>query len=147
MNLPKPVSSEMVSFSSTVLDSVDKVGEEEILDGEIMVTGDDDVVRSVIKVAESVVRAESGLLSSIKIFSVVVIFSVIISIKSMILVVASLSLDIELESTVVDTLSSAVDATDELAVVMESASSKEVATGMVEVNEITSEETGLGKFI
>ena len=131
MNLPKPVSSEMVSFASTVSDSVAKVGEEEILDVEIPVPGDDDVVRSVSKVAESVVRSKSGLLLSVKIASVVMIFSVVISIKPIILVVASLSLGIELDSTVVDKIGSAVDATDELAVVMVTVSSKEVASGIV----------------
>ena len=131
MNVPKPVSSEMVSFASTVSDSVDKVGEEEILDVEIPVTGDDDVVRSVSKVAESVVRSKSGLLLSVKIASVVMIFSVVISLKPIILVVASLSLGIELDSTVVDKIGSAVDATDELAVVMVTVSSKEVASGIV----------------
>ena len=130
MNLPKPVSSEMVSFASTVSDSVDKVGEEEILDVEIPVTGDDDVVRSVSKVAESVVRSKSGLLLSVKIASVVMIFSVVISIKPIILAVVSLSLGIELDSTVVDKLAPAVETTDELVVVMVSVSSKEVASGI-----------------
>ena len=44
---------------------------------------------------------------------------------------ASLSLEIKLDSTVVDKLASAVDATGELAVVMVSVSSKEVASGIV----------------
>ena len=121
----------MISFASTISDSVDKVGEEGILDVEILMTDDDGVVRSVFKVAESVVKAESGLLLSVKIASVVMLFSVVISIKSIILVVASLSLEIELDSTVVDKLASAVDATGELAVVMVSVSSKEVASGIV----------------
>ena len=121
----------MISFASTISDSVDKVGEEGILDVDIPVTGDDGVVRSVFKVAESVVKAESGLLLSVKIASVVMLFSVVISIKSIILVVASLSLGIELDSTVVDKRASAVDATGEQAVVMVSVSSKEVASGIV----------------
>ena len=121
----------MISFASTISDSVDKVGEEGILDVEIVMTDDDGVVRSVFKVAESVVTAESGLLISVKIASVVMLFSVVISIKSIILVVASLSLEIELDSTVVDKLASAVDATGELAVVMVSVSSKEVASGII----------------
>ena len=121
----------MISFASTKSDSVDKVGEEGILDVEIPVTGDNDVVRSVSKLAESVIRAESRLLLSVEIASVVMLFSVVISIKSIILVVASLSLEIKLDSTVVDKLASAVDATGELAVVMVSVSSKEVASGIV----------------
>lgn len=121
----------MISFASTISDSVDKVGEEGILDVEILMTDDDGVVRSVFKVAESVVKAESGLLLSVKIASVVMLFSVVISIKSIILVVASLSLEIESDSTVVNKLPSAVDATGELAVVMVSVSSKEVASGIV----------------
>ena len=121
----------MISFASTISDSVDKVGEEGILDVDIPVTDDDGVVRSVFKVAESVVKAESGLLLSVKIASVVMLFSVVISIKPIMLVVASLSLEIKLDSTVVDKLASAVDATGELAVVMVSVSSKEVASGIV----------------
>ena len=121
----------MISLASTISDSVDKVGEEGILDVEIPVTGDDGVVRSVSKVAESVVRAESRLLLSVEIASVVRLFSVVISIKPIILVVASLSLDIELDSLVVDELAPAGDATDELADVRVSVSSKEVASGIV----------------
>ena len=123
----------MISFASTISDSVDNGGEAEIIVVEIPATGDGDVVRSlpVIKVPDSVVRAKSGILLSVKMTSAVIVFSVVISVKPIILVVLSLPLEMESDSLLVDRLASVVDATGELSVVMMSVSSKEVTSGIV----------------
>ena len=123
----------MISFASTISDSVDNGGEAEIIVVEIPATGDGDVVRSLpaIKVPDSVVIAESGILLSLKMTSAVIVFSVVISVKPIILVVVSLPLEMESDSLLVDRLASVVDATGELSVVMMSVSSKEVTSGIV----------------
>ena len=123
----------MISFASTISDSVDNGGEAEIIVVEIPATGDGDVLRSLpaIKVPDSVVIAESGILLSLKMTSAVIVFSVVISVKPIILVVVSLPLEMESDSLLVDRLASVVDATGELSVVMMSVSSKEVTSGIV----------------
>ena len=123
----------MISFASTISDSVDNGGEAEIIVVEIPATDDGDVVRSLpaIKVPDSVVRAKSGILLSVKMTSAVIVFSVVISVTPIILVVVSLPLEMESDSLLVDRLASVVDATGELSVVMMSVSSKEVTSGIV----------------
>ena len=125
--------SEVIAFASTISRSVDNGVEEEITDVEIPVNSDGDVVRSltVIDSPDSVVRTKSGLPLSVEMDSVVIVCSVVISVKPIILVVVSLPLGMELDSLIVDRLSSIVDATGELSVVMVSVSSKEVASGIV----------------
>ena len=133
INIPNDVSLDVISFASTISDSVDNGGEAEIIVVEIPATGDGDVLRSLpaIKVPDSVVIAESGILLSLKMTSAVIVFSVVISVTPIILVVVSLPLEMESESLLVDRLASVVDATGELSVVMVSVSSKEVASGIV----------------
>ena len=133
INIPNDVSLDVISFASTISDSVDNGGEAEIIVVEIPATGDGDVLRSLpaIKVPDSVVRAKSGILLSVKMTSAVIVFSVVISVKPIILVVVSLPLEMESDSLLVDRLASVVDATGELSVVMMSVSSKEVTSGIV----------------